>query len=150
MLVFAAAVAVIFAAKFGLDRLRSRPFRSLVSHTLTHGKPSPMPPEVATFFDIPNDGKPLEFRKIEAGSHDGRTHSFAVRVRPASGHTDVFLTDSGPNGYGYHYRTSTDGRLIQAVYADTEMRNVEDAKARFATEVTNWLAYLESASSNGD
>ena len=140
------AVAVIFAAKLGLDWFRSRPFRAIVDYTLANGDSSPMPPEVASFFDIPNDGTPLEFHKIQAGTHDGRTHSFSVRERPENGHLDVMLTDSGPNGHGYHYRTSTDGRLVQAVFSDTEMHAVQDAKERFAVEIKNWVRYLETVS----
>ena len=143
-LFFVAAVAVIFGARTALDRSRSRLLQPLVNYTLAHGEPSSMPTEVANFFSIPHGDQSPQFRTIKAGSRDGRVHSFAVRARPDSGYVDVLLLDIGANGYGYHYQTTTDGKLFKAVYADTEMREVPEAQERFAKEIKNWLDYLES------
>ena len=143
-LLILAGLAIAYAVRAAADWLAPPPLKELAEHVLTEGVEEPLPAEIASLFSIPNDGRPLLFVKITAGSHDGRLHSIAARARPGSGHVDILITDVLPTGAGYHYHTATDGRLIKAVYADTKMRDVPDAAERFATEVQNWLEYLKN------
>ena len=145
-----AGLAIVYGVKAATDWLNPPPLKELAKHVLAQGVETPLPAEVATLFAIPNGGQPVIFHRVKAGSHDDRVHTIAARVRPETGRIDILIGDALPTGAGYHYLTTTDGRLVKAVYADTEMRNVPDAAERFATELKNWLEYLTNENAIND
>jgi hypothetical protein len=109
---------------------------SLVEFVVKHGRMGMVTPEGLAYFQLPTGD--VRVKHVTIPSDNGGSKSIQLHRNRDTGLYDIFFVHVLNASTAYFYLTSLRGELIKAAYLDPQPHPVNDAQARFESELEFW------------